>query len=88
MTPAQVDECSFRDINAMLTGAMQRQKQQQEFALDCAMLTAAGFHDPKILRKVQRERTKKPTVAGMPLREYRKRRDRALKALKKRGNSS
>ena len=88
MTPAQVDELSFRDLNAMLVGAMNLERDRQRAAMERALIIGGGFHNPKILKDVHRQLTHK-SVATMPLDEYRSRRDAALEKIAERyGNSS
>lgn len=85
MTPRDVDELSFRDINAMLVGAMERDRVRQQLALEVALVTAGGFHDPKILSEVQRQLDHGPRVTEkMSLEDYRQWRDEAVSKIAER----
>lgn len=76
MTPQDVDRLSFRDFNAMITGARRLEDTRERAAMARALVIGGGFHNPEILREVQKDLTK--TSLGVSLEEYRERRDDAL----------
>jgi len=91
MTPAQVDECSFRDLNAMIAGAVERERGRREADMERTLLLAQavmnGYSRPRPLDYMIKK-MRKPKAQSMSLEEYRKRRDEALaKVAKRNGNS-
>jgi len=91
MTPAQVDECSFRDLNAMLAGAVDRERSRREADMERTLLLAQavmnGYSKPRPLDYMIKK-MKQPKGQSMSLEEYRKRRDAALaKVAERNGNS-
>lgn len=89
MTPAQVDELSFRDLNAMIAGAMNLERDRRRADLERALVIGGGFHNPKILQDVHRQLQQPQQATTMSLDEYRRRRDAALEKIAERyGNSS
>lgn len=87
MTPADVDLLSFRDLNAMLAGAMRLERERQRFEMERAVIIGASFHNPKIPKEIHKQLTTK-NVPTMSLEEYRRQRDAALKKVARRYGDS
>jgi len=91
MTPAQVDECSFRDVYVMLAGAVKHTRQQAELSWQQTLAVAQAIENTMRLQAGKKPRpldymfkqVKKPRIT---LDEYRKRRDAALEIIH--GNGS
>lgn len=86
MTPAQVDECSFRDLNAMLAGAAKVQRQREEEAWKRSLTVAQACMNimarkPRPLNTLWKNLTNKAALPEMSLEEYREWRDAAVEKL-------
>jgi len=89
MTPSQVDECSFRDINVMLSGVMERQRQQEELEWQRTLLIAQQLENLMLFRAGKRQKPldymyrqlKKKETSVMRMAEYQQLRRRAKSIL-------
>lgn len=85
MTPSQVDECSFRDVNVMLSGVMERIKQQEDFEWQRTLAIAQQLENLMLFRAGKRQKPldhmyrqiKKQETPTMRLAEYQQLRSRA-----------
>ena len=85
MTPSQVDECSFRDVNVMLSGVIERQAQQEESAWQRTLTIAQQLENQMLFRAGKRLRPldhmyrsmKKQDTPEMRMSEYHELRRRA-----------
>lgn len=87
MTPAEVDQCSFRDLNAMMRGVMLHQRDQNEdnwrrtLTLSQAIINTVS-RKPKRLDAMWPKRAQKNTET-MPIEEYRAWRDDVVRKIKR-----
>lgn len=95
MTPSQVDECSFRDVNVMLAGVMERIRQQEDFEWQRTLIIAQQLENQMLFKAGKRQKPldymyrqlKKRETPTMRMAEYRQLRARA-KAIIEDGNGS
>ena len=87
MTPAEVDECSFRDLNAMMRGVTLREREKSDDAWRRTLtLTQAVINT--VVRKPQPldslwPNKKAKNTETMPIAEYRAWRDDAIRKMRK-----
>ena len=95
MTPSQVDECSFRDVNVMLAGVMERIRQQEDFEWQRTLIIAQQLENQMLFKAGKRQKPldymyrqlKKRETPTMRMSEYHQLRARA-KAIIEDGNGS
>lgn len=85
MTPIQVDECSFRDVNVMLAGVRERLAQEQDQEWQRTLVVAQQLENLMLFRAGKRQRPldymyrqlKKKETPAMRMVEYQQLRQRA-----------
>lgn len=93
MTPSQVDECSFRDVNVMLAGVTERINQQEDLEWQRTLVIAQQLENLMLFRAGKKQKPldymyrqlKKRETPTMRLAEYHQLRARA-KAILEDGN--